>query len=185
MTWWLCHSRKEKIGMSRMNEWKEANLVQTWTAANILFLRTELKAFLKSTINGEIFIVEIFLWVALPTKIYYSKINVQRISIYSKKHAHCVRQRCFPGCVVLSGPSLLCWTMSILHYIQPQDGLPNPRGDLMCSMNSKAIALANKEVLEATKTSSIDCSFLFSEKACTYETLSSEDGQLLYHLSWQ
>ena len=45
--------------------------------------------------------------------------------------------------------------MSILRYFQPQDGLPNPRGDLSRSMNGEAIALANKEVLEATTTSGI------------------------------
>ena len=41
--------------------------------------------------------------------------------------------------------------MLILHYFQPQDELPNPRGDLSLSMSSESIALANKEVLEATK----------------------------------
>ena len=45
--------------------------------------------------------------------------------------------------------------MLILRHFQPQDGFPNPRGDLSHSMNSEAIALANKEVLEATTTSGI------------------------------
>ena len=43
--------------------------------------------------------------------------------------------------------------MLILHYFQPRDELPNPRGDLSLSMSRESIALANKEVLEATKSS--------------------------------
>ena len=46
--------------------------------------------------------------------------------------------------------------MSILRYFQPQgSSLPNPRGDLALSMSSESIASANKEVLEATKSSGI------------------------------
>ena len=40
-------------------------------------------------------------------------------------------------------------------YSQPQQELPSPRGDLSLSLNSKSIALVNKEVLEATKSSGI------------------------------
>ena len=36
--------------------------------------------------------------------------------------------------------------MSIRSYFQPENGLPDPKGSLSCSLPSQAIALANKEV---------------------------------------
>ena len=36
--------------------------------------------------------------------------------------------------------------MSIGSYFQPEDGIPDPKGSLSCSLPSQAIALANKEV---------------------------------------
>ena len=36
--------------------------------------------------------------------------------------------------------------MALLRYLQPRDGLPDPRGSLSCSVPSQAIAQANKEV---------------------------------------
>ena len=40
--------------------------------------------------------------------------------------------------------------MSILNYFKPKDGLPNPKGPLLLSIPSQAIALANREVAKAT-----------------------------------
>ena len=105
-----------------------------------------------------------------------------------------VRQHCFSSCVVLSGPSLLCSTMSILRYFQPQDGLPNPRGDLSRSMNSEAIALANKEMhgsnrdqwhrRNAWTVQEVAVSSSQRKRAHTRH-FHLEDGQLLYHFSRQ
>ena len=36
--------------------------------------------------------------------------------------------------------------MSIRNYFQPENGLPDPKGSLSCSLPSQAIALVNKEV---------------------------------------
>ena len=36
--------------------------------------------------------------------------------------------------------------MSIRSYFQPENGLPDPKGSLSCSLPSQAIALVNKEV---------------------------------------
>ena len=36
--------------------------------------------------------------------------------------------------------------MSIGSYFQPENGIPDPKGSLSCSLLSQAIALANKEV---------------------------------------
>ena len=36
--------------------------------------------------------------------------------------------------------------MSIKSYFQPENGLPDPKGSMSCSLPSQAIALANKEV---------------------------------------
>ena len=41
--------------------------------------------------------------------------------------------------------------MSIRSYFQPENGLPDPKGSLSCSLPSQAIALANKQVIGRTK----------------------------------
>ena len=38
--------------------------------------------------------------------------------------------------------------MLIRRYFQPENGLPDPKGSLSCSLPSQAIALANKEVVK-------------------------------------
>ena len=40
--------------------------------------------------------------------------------------------------------------MSILTYLKPKDGLPNPNGPLSLSILSQAITLANSEVTKTT-----------------------------------
>ena len=41
-------------------------------------------------------------------------------------------------------------TMALLRYLQPRDGLPDPRGTLCSCLPSQAIAEANREVQKAT-----------------------------------
>ena len=40
--------------------------------------------------------------------------------------------------------------MALLKYLQPKDGLPDPKGSLSLSVPPHAIAAANREVAEAT-----------------------------------
>ena len=45
--------------------------------------------------------------------------------------------------------------MSILNYLKPQNGLPDPNGPFSLRLPSQAIALANREVAKATKESNM------------------------------
>ena len=38
--------------------------------------------------------------------------------------------------------------MSMLNYFKPKDGLPDPKGPLSQSVSSRAIAVANSEVVK-------------------------------------
>ena len=44
--------------------------------------------------------------------------------------------------------------MALLRWLQPRNGLPDPRGSLSSSIPSQAIAAANREVEEAIRTAS-------------------------------
>jgi len=44
--------------------------------------------------------------------------------------------------------------MALLRWLQPRNGLPDPRGSLSSSIPSQAIAAANQEVEEAIRTAS-------------------------------
>ena len=44
--------------------------------------------------------------------------------------------------------------MALLRWLQPRNGLPDPRGSLSSSIPSQAIAAANQEVEEAIHTAS-------------------------------
>jgi len=44
--------------------------------------------------------------------------------------------------------------MALLRWLQPRNGLPDPRGSLSSSILSQAIAAANREVEEAIRTAS-------------------------------
>ena len=37
-----------------------------------------------------------------------------------------------------------------MNYFKPEDGLPNPKGPLLLSIPSQAIALANRKIAKAT-----------------------------------
>ena len=42
--------------------------------------------------------------------------------------------------------------MALLKYLRPKDGLPDPKGSLSLSMPSQAIAEANRQVEDETRT---------------------------------
>jgi len=44
--------------------------------------------------------------------------------------------------------------MALLKWLQPRNGLPDPRGSLSSSISSQAIAAANQEVEEAIRIAS-------------------------------
>ena len=45
------------------------------------------------------------------------------------------------------------FSVSLLSYFKPKDGLPTPKGPLLLSVPSQVIALANREVTKATQES--------------------------------
>jgi len=68
--------------------------------------------------------------------------------------------------------------MALLRWLQPRNGLPDPRGSLSSSIPSQAIAAANREVEEAICTTS-------SGKCAAYRqycpTFRAEIGKYTYH----
>ncbi len=95
----------------------------------------------------KIFVVKNFSWLPQTTKHLHTKLILQRIisTVSTFLHVH-VHMQFFTQ----SAATRLFHEMDLLRYLQPRDGLPDPRGALSLSVPSSAIAEANRKVQEAT-----------------------------------